>query len=492
MLLKFTLLQAALSTLLSISIGLLLAWSLAGQNTFHGRSMLVTLFSSSLVLPSLIVAFGIIAVLGNHGWLNSLLELIGIGSKGNFVYGLGGILIAHTYLNASYASMGLLKALESIPSEKYRLAASLDLGVWSRFALIEWPSLKSTLPSVAMTVFMLCFGSFAIVLLLGGSPAYNTIEVAIYEAVKIDFDIPFALRLSAIQLGISVIMVLISSSFISPVGNITHKSHKNILPMQPKGLSIIQKAIIFVLAAIYILPIAAIVVYGFRADLYSIFGRPIFWRSFWTSIFVATVSAALSVFLASLLSQSKRFFTNFLESGASIYGSIFSTAISLAANLYLSIPTMILGLGFFLMAQNIGGDITKWGYIAVISANILMSLPFAYAILAPAFEKVSSRYDKLSLSLGLGTWQQIKQIQWPYLRSSIGYISALSFALSLGDLGVISLFGNDEITTLPWYLYQLMGSYRSSDADGVAFVLLLLVIGSFYMVNLTQKKGINA
>lgn len=43
-LLKFTLYQAFLSTILSLFVGLILAWALAHQNNFKGRSFLVALF----------------------------------------------------------------------------------------------------------------------------------------------------------------------------------------------------------------------------------------------------------------------------------------------------------------------------------------------------------------------------------------------------------------------------------------------------------------
>lgn len=134
----------------------------------------------------------------------------------------------------------------------------------------------------------------------------------------------------------------------------------------------------------------------------------------------------------------------------------------------------------------------NWGLAAIIVANILMSLPFGFSIMAPAIQKTAKRYDKLTLSLGLDWVQRWKYARLPYLRRSIGYIFALSFSLSLGDLGVIALFGNNEITTLPWYLYQLMGSYRNTDASGVALILFVLVIGIFSMVNLGSKKGANA
>ena len=44
-------------------------------------------------------------------------------------------------------------------------------------------------------------------------------------------------------------------------------------------------------------------------------------------------------------------------------------------------------------------------------------------------------------------------------------------ALSLGDLGVIALFGSDSVQTLPYLLLARMGSYRTADAAGLALML---------------------
>ena len=40
--------------------------------------------------------------------------------------------------------------------------------------------------------FMLCFTSFTIVLALGGGPQNSTLEVAIYQAIFFEFDLPKA------------------------------------------------------------------------------------------------------------------------------------------------------------------------------------------------------------------------------------------------------------------------------------------------------------
>ncbi len=488
-LLRFTLYQAALSTLFSIVIGVLLAWSLTHQSCFRGRSFLIALFSSSLVLPTLIVIFGLITILGNNGWLNHLALLLFGHSFGSWLYGLSGILIAHVYLNASFASRSLLHSFESIPTEKYRLAKSLGLSAWQRFWLLEWVAIRSTVASIAATVFLLCFTSFAIVLILGGSPAYNTLEVAIYEALKIDFDIGFAIKLALIQLSISTLLVLLSSNFRTGLGNLKQESTQ-ISWKEPGHRSILQYGIISLLAVAFILPLLAVLADGIYADYSSILARPLFLHSLMTSLAIATVSATLTVLFALLLSDARRNFLLPYRMPATPMSRVLGILIAFSGNLYLAIPSLIMGFGFFLLSQRYDAPLLLWAMGALLTANILMSLPFALSVMSPAMQKTARRYDRLSLSLGLTPWARWRYCELPYLRPSIGYVFALSFALSLGDLGVIALFGSDEITTLPWYLYQLMGSYRTTDAAGVALILMLLVLGVFVWIPRLFSKRI--
>ena len=65
-----------------------------------------------------------------------------------------------------------------------------------------------------------------------------------------------------------------------------------------------------------------------------------------------------------------------------------------------------------------------------------------------------------------------------------GAAQALAFAcvLSIGDFGVVALFGNDDFRTLPFYLYQQIGSYRSQDGAVTALILLLLCFLLFTVI----------
>ena len=480
-LLKFTLYQAFLSTVLSLVVGVLLAWALAHQSHFKGRGLLVALFSSSLVLPTLIVVFGLIGIFGRNGYLNQMSLFLFDHSFGSYIYGLGGILLAHVYLNASFASRALLHSFESIPKEKYKLAKSLNFSVFERFLYVEYPALKSTLLSIGSTIFLLCFTSFAVVLLLGGSPSYNTLEVAIYEAVRLDFDIGMALKLALIQLSISAVLVVLSSGFRTGLANLK-TSHTLIPWRETKILRVVQWFIIGVFTLFFVLPLVVIMVDGIGADFGRIFQAPLFIKSFVTSISLATVSSVLTVIIAVALSHTRRNFALSTRLGAKPFANVLDGIIAFSGNLYLAIPSLVMGLGFFLLYQKTEGSEVVWATAALLTANVLMSLPFALSVLTPAMHKTAQRYDKLAFSLGLTKLQRWMYVEYPYLKSSLGYVFALAFCFSLGDLGIIALFGSDEFSTLPWYLYQLMGSYRNADAAGVALVLLLLVLSVFVLI----------
>ena len=479
--LRFTLFQAALSTLLSIGLGTALAWSLFHQRRFPGRGALISLLSSTLVLPTLVAVLGLVTVFGRKGWLNHLAEALSGHSFGAFLYGLTGILVAHVYFNASFAVRGLLHRLEAIPAEKFKLARSLGLTPWQRFKLVEWPALKGTLPSMASTIFLLCFTSFAIVLTLGGSPKYNTLEVAIYEAVKFDFDLLRALKLALAQLAVCAFLVVVASGLRASSSAIAQARTPSIWG-EPFGARCAQLGITGFCAIAFLAPLAAVLIDGLQADFTKLFAEATFRRALITSLVLASASSVFTIAIALALGFARRNFSVPGRIPASWWTPVVSRVLAFSGTLYLAIPSLVLGLGFFLIARQFAGPLNFWAVIALLCANVLMALPFSLAILVPAMEKTALRFDKLCFSMGIRGIARWRLAEWPFLRADLGYVAALAFCFSLGDLGVIALFGNQDFATLPWLLYQKMGSYRTHDAAGIALILLALTITVFALV----------
>lgn len=76
--------------------------------------------------------------------------------------------------------------------------------------------LKALAPGIFATVFLLCLTSFATALILGGGPRATTVELAIYQAFRFDFDLARAAALASLQLALCAVTALAAARFAVP------------------------------------------------------------------------------------------------------------------------------------------------------------------------------------------------------------------------------------------------------------------------------------
>jgi thiamine transport system permease protein len=471
--LSFTLWQAFLSTLLSIGLALPVASALARQPDFPGRIWLIRLMAVPMGLPVLIGALGLIGIFGRSGLINDLLAGLGL-SRPVSIYGLTGILIAHVFFNLPLAARLMLSALERVPAEYWRMSASLGFSPFSTFRFIEWPVLARVIPGAAGLIFMLCVTSFTLVLIFGGGPAATTIEVAIYQALRFDFDPERAVSLALLQ--ITVTAVILGGLSLLPAASDTGVTSGRRFPRFDGRRPLVRAAdgVLLLLAALFlILPLGQVVVSGLQADLGRLVSQAAFQQAALTSLVVALGSGLLATLLAYGAVAAR---TDIASARTRSAGNwFFSLALAAASSLVLLVPTSVLATGWFL-ALRPRGEIASFAPFIVAGINALMALPFAVRVLEPAYREHRERTGRLAESLGLSVGQRLRRVDWPVLRRPFSMALAFAMALSLGDLGAVALFGSENITTLPALIYAQMGSYRSTDADGLAFLLGLVCL----------------
>lgn len=476
--LRFTLYQATLSTFLSIVLGLPVALALARRRDFPGRIWIVRLMAVPMGLPVIVGAFGIIAIWGRQGVLNT--ALVSAGAEQPFsIYGLSGILIAHVFFNLPLSVRLMLAGLERIPGEYWRMAASLGMGPVSTFRFIEWPAVSRLIPGIAGLVFMLCATSFTLVLLLGGGPAATTLEVAIYQALRFDFDPQRAIALSVLQIVLTGVLLGLLVFLPSPETEIASLGRPLRRFDGKSGGARLWDGAAIILAVLLIgLPLVAITVSGLRADLPRLLSAPIFLRAAATSLVIAALSATFVVLSCFAIISARQAVGSRRHVSRPL--RFLSATLGAGSSLVLLVPPVVLGSGWFLLLRPLG-DVGFYAPVLVAFINMLMALPLAMRVLEPAFTSHFMRTGRLSASLGLQGLMRLRFADLPVLWRPLAMAFSFAMALSLGDLGAVALFGSESFVTLPWLVYSNMGSYRTNDAAGYAFILgvvcLLLAAG---------------
>ena len=470
--LLFSFEQALLSALLSVLPAILLARALY-RRRFPGRNLLLRLCAMTLVLPVLVAVFGLLSVYGRSGWLAQLCATIGFDYHFS-PYGLQGILLAHVFFNLPLATRLLLQALESIPGEQRQVAAQLGLRGWNLFRLLEWPWLRRQILPTAALIFMLCFASFATVLALGGGPQATTLELAIYQALNFDYDPGRAALLALLQLACCLLLVMLSQRFSKaiPTGSQSIRGWRD---PQDSWQARISDTVLIGLALLLLLPpLAAVIVDGLRGGLAGALQQAALWQATFTSLRIAVGAGVLCVVLTMMLLWSSRELRQ-------RQNRVAAQAMEMSGMLILAMPGIVLASGFFLLFNATVG-LPQRADGLVIFTNALIAIPYAMKVLENPMRDISARYSQLCASLGISGFNRLRLIELRALKRPIAQALAFACVLSLGDFGVIALFGNENFRTLPFYLYQQIGSYRSQDGAVTALLLLLLCFLLFTLI----------
>jgi thiamine transport system permease protein len=466
----FSIKQALLSALLSV----LLAWPVARALVFNPRLPLRSPFLSlcllAFVLPTMVLITGMVVLFGRSGLLSPLL-----GESWN-LYGLNGILIAHVYLNMPLAIRILVQQLNHIPDSSWRLARQLKMNPWQRLQRIEWPALRPGVLQLLGFIAVLCFNSFAVVLALGGGPQSSTLEVAIYQALKYDFNIPEALILAWTQLFVvgSFFLLLNRYSSMNWLSADTAVFENRPVFRSWRGLI---SCLVYLSAAVFLLlPLVALLPAVLDLDVHRFSWRSVIMPMLFTLLLGFTVSLFVVV-LVYWLMQPIRFAWRRDLAYLRLFYEWLSTHTLLA-------PAMVLSVGLYILFLP-RLDLDRFGWVFLVLLNIAVIIPFAVQQMRPRLLQFDAQYALLVDSLKLTSWQRL-HVEWPFIKGVCYTVFALALVLAMGDVAIFSIFGPYDWPTLPWLIYRYASTYRLAEASFASLILLAL---SFMVIYQMERRS---
>lgn len=157
-------------TIISVIIVMIISYALAAYMRFNNGTMvnwIRNMYMIPIFIPSVIATYGLIQLLGNHGWVSRLLLLLYGGEMPRIIFDMKGIIIANLWFNIPFTTMLLGSALSAVPNSVIESAKDVGarrLQIFVRFIL---PLTYKTMLVAVTFVFMGVIGSFTAPFLIG-------------------------------------------------------------------------------------------------------------------------------------------------------------------------------------------------------------------------------------------------------------------------------------------------------------------------------------
>jgi thiamine transport system permease protein len=445
----FTFAQAAISTVVTVALGLPGAYVLS-RYRFRGRAILAAALTIPFVLPTVVVGTAFLALLGPGGPLADL-GLVGT---------LPAILLAHACLNYAVVVRTVGTRWAHLDHRAADAARTLGASRWRTWWRVTLPALRPAVVASTVIVFLFSFTSFGVILILGG-PGTATIETEIHRVTVQSLDLRTAAVLSIIQMA-AVGGAVIAGAALAREGGAAPRWRPRDLDALPVtgARRLVLAAVLVVMAGLVGAPLAVLV----QRSIATGTGPGLAWYRALGSIggtglaetpTQALVNSLAFAVVATVIAVA--------VGGAIAIGVVARRGPNRAARLLdrtallpLGLSAVTIGFGYLITLDTPPFDLrTSWWIIPI--AQALVAIPFVVRTTVPMLRSVDPRLRDAAATLGATPARVWRAVDLPALRAALATAAAFAFAVSLGEFGATVFIVRPETTTLPVAIYRMLG-----------------------------------
>ncbi|MDE3197624.1 MAG: molybdate ABC transporter permease subunit [Acidobacteriota bacterium] len=173
---------ATAATVISLLLGIWLAWLLVNRN-FRGKDLLDAIATLPLALPPTVLGYYLLVVIGRSSFIGRAWEAL---TGAPLVFTWRAAVIASTLHAVPLLIKSARAALESIDRDCERAGRSLGASEWRIFWRVSLPLARRPIAAAAALAFARSMGDFGATLMIAGDipERTQTAAVAIFDAVE--------------------------------------------------------------------------------------------------------------------------------------------------------------------------------------------------------------------------------------------------------------------------------------------------------------------
>jgi molybdate transport system permease protein len=204
--LRLSLLSATLATLVSVVLGVPIAWVLARSRT-RGRAVLRALVTVPLVLPPVVGGVALFLVLGRQGiigrWLYEEFDV-------TIPFTTAAVVIAETFVAMPFLVISVEGALRAADARFEDVAATLGADRWTTFRRVTLPLVAPGVAAGAVLCWARALGEFGATITFAGNfpGTTQTMPLAVYLALQRDPDAAIVLSLVLLVVSLATLLLL--------------------------------------------------------------------------------------------------------------------------------------------------------------------------------------------------------------------------------------------------------------------------------------------
>jgi molybdate transport system permease protein len=204
--LRLSLVSATLATLISLVLGVPLAWVLA-RSRIRGRSVLRALVTVPLVLPPVVGGVALFLVLGRQGLVGRwLYETTGL----SIPFTTTAVVIAEAFVAMPFLVISVEGALRAADTRFEDAAATLGADRWTTFRRVTLPLVAPGVAAGAVLCWARALGEFGATITFAGNfpGTTQTMPLAVYLALQQEPEAAIVLSLVLLVVSLATLLLL--------------------------------------------------------------------------------------------------------------------------------------------------------------------------------------------------------------------------------------------------------------------------------------------
>ena len=421
------------------------------------------------------------SILENHGFLNQILALVGIGPL-HIINTDAAVILGMVYNFLPFMILPIFSVIEKLDRRYIEAAQDLGAGRVQVFRRVIFPLSVPGVISGIMMVFIPSISTFAISKLLGGGMSFLLGDLIEMQFLGSAYNPPSGQR---------------HLSYDAAAGDCCHAHYEPLRRWRRRGGDdvmqnrnpVIAKVLNVLVFLFLYLPIAVLIIFSFNDSksrtVWSGFSLHWYQELFQDEEILSAFSTTLTVsVLAALI--------------ATVLGT--AAAIGFHAmkrrprhllmtinNIPMTNADIITGVSLMLLFVFTGNMLGfSLGFGTLLVAHITFNIPYVVLAVLPKLRQLNPNLGEAAMDLGATPWQAFWKVLMPELRPGILNGLLIAFTLSIDDFVISYFTAGSEVATLAMQIYAMTRKRISPEVNALSTILFVTVLALLLIVNFRE------